>query len=221
MQTDRLDMIIKYVNRRSVADIGTDHAYIPVELSRRNMADVIIATDVRPGPLEAAKRSVERAGVRNVTLRLGSGLSPIAPGECENIIIAGMGAELICTILDEGKACAKAAQLLLLQPMNAQYLLRKYLGENGYDIVGEDIMCEGFKVYNLILAKSGRGFVWNDEFELHLPEYLRKHKNFPALLAKKRREFSKILTGLEKAQEKDEEEIKRYAYLLKRTEELM
>ena len=221
MQTDRLNMIIRHTNGRMIADIGTDHAYIPVQLIKQKKAERVVATDIRPGPLDAAARSIAHAGVSGIELRLGGGLSPIAPHECDNIIIAGMGGELICTILKEGEATAKSASRLLLQPMNSQDMLREYLSKNGFCIAEEDIVCEGFKVYNLIIACAGEGMSFHNEIELHLPEYLKKHHEFPALLRKKQREFSKILSGLERAKDRNEKEIGRYRQLLEETEKLI
>lgn len=221
MQTDRLNMILRHINGENIADIGTDHGYIPVEIVKRSLAKKVIATDIRKGPLEAAARSIAKAGVSGIQLRLGAGLAPIRKGECDNIIIAGMGGELISTILTDDEEKAKSAKLLLLQPMNSQDMLRKYLADNGYGIIEEDIECEGFKVYNLIIAEYGGRVEFKDEFELHLPKYIRGHKNFNALVRKKHREFSKILDGLYKAKKRDEKEINRVAELLLKTEELM
>lgn len=221
MLTKRLNMIISHINGRSVADIGTDHAYIPVQLALGRKAEKIIATDVNKGPLKAAENNVKANGLEGrIELRLGNGLMPVCKGECDTIVIAGMGGELICTILSEGEKIAKSAKTLLLQPMNSQDLLRKFLSENGYEIIDEDITTEGFKVYNLIIAKEGKGTEFRDEFELHLPQYLYNHKKFPKLLAKKKREFEKILSGLNMANEKNSAEIDRYTKLLERVLEL-
>lgn len=217
MRTRRLQMILKHVDAKRIADIGTDHGYIPVELARRSV-EYIIATDVRRGPLEAARRRIEHAGAdKKIELRQGDGLSPLAEGECDNIIIAGMGGELICKILAEGENVARSADRLILQPMNSQDMLRSFLSENGYAIMFEDIACEDFKVYNIIVIKSGEGYRYKDEFDLHLPAYLHRNKRFPALAWKKQREFTKILTGLKNAAERDEEQIARYTQLLERT----
>ncbi|MEE0944088.1 MAG: class I SAM-dependent methyltransferase [Clostridia bacterium] len=221
MLTKRLNMIIAHINGSTVADIGTDHAYIPVQLAIAGKAEKIIATDVNKGPLSAAENNVKANNCEDkVELRLGNGLAPVSEGECDTIVIAGMGGELIVTILTEGEAVAKSADMLLLQPMNSQDLLREFLSKNGYEIIDEDITTEGFKVYNLVIAKAGKGFDYKDEFDLHLPEYLYNHEKFPKLLAKKKREFEKILTGLKKAKEKDLAEIDRYKKLLERVLEL-
>ncbi|MBS7298021.1 MAG: SAM-dependent methyltransferase [Eubacteriales bacterium] len=217
MLTDRLNMIISHIEGRTVADIGTDHAYIPVQLALCGKAERIIATDYNKGPLHSAECNVKANGCEDkIELRLGSGLLPLSEGECDTVIIAGMGGELIRTILEEGEVVAKSAEMLLLQPMNSQDLLRSFLSDSGYEIVSEDITTEGFKVYNLIIAKKGIGYEYKDEFDLHLPEYLYSHEKFPKLLAKKKREFEKILTGLKKAKEKNLAEIDRYTKLLER-----
>ncbi len=221
MQTTRLKMIIEKINASTVCDIGTDHAYIPVQLIKEKRADKVIATDMNKGPLSAARENVNAEGVADrVELRLGDGLSPISEGECDNIIIAGMGGELITAILKNGDKVAKSADKLFLQPMNSQELLREFLLLNGYEILEEDIEVEGFKVYNLIIAKRGKGKKTEDEFLLHLPEYLYQHPKFPKLLAKKKREFTKILSGLKKAREQDSKKIEKYSEFLERISEL-
>lgn len=210
-------MIISHINAKRVADIGTDHAYIPVQLALGKAAEKIIATDLNKGPLDAARGNVKAKGCEKVVeCRLGSGLSPLNVGECDTIVIAGMGGELISSILSEGEAVAKAAKTLLLQPMNSQDLLREFLAGNGYMIENEDLTVEGFKVYNLIIARKGVMPLPADELELHLPKRLYGHRYFGALLAKKKREFNKILSGLKAAKEQNMAEIERYTDLLMR-----
>lgn len=217
MQTKRLNMIISHIDAKRVADIGTDHAYIPVQLALGGAVDKVIATDLNKGPLDAARANIDANGCESVVeCRLGGGLSPIAAGECDTIVIAGMGGELISEILKEGESVAKTADRLLLQPMNSQDTLRRFLLENGYEIIEEDLTVEVFKVYNLIIAQKGMMPCPADEIELHLPERLYNHKYFGQLIAKKKREFSKILSGLEKATERNGKEIKRYKKLLEK-----
>ncbi len=216
MITPRLDMILRHAVGKSFADIGTDHAYIPIELNRSGAR--VIATDIRKGPLLMAKKNAEKYGAE-IELRLGGGLAPIGAGEVECIIIAGMGAEMIEKILKEDRDKAEKSTLLL-QPMNGQDTLRKYLAENNFHIICEDIAVEGHKVYNLIEAKSGGKCEFPDEFSLHLPKYLYEHPLFPELLKKKKREFSKILEGLLQSAKQDAAEICRLKGFLDRIEEL-
>lgn len=221
MYRKRLDMIAENASGRVIADIGTDHAFVPVKLIEKGKCERVIATDLNKGPLDAARRSVEKNGMSDkIELRLGNGLAPIALGECDTVIIAGMGGELLCKILSDGKDIANSTELLILQPMNAQDLLRKYLNENNYTIIDEDITVEGFKVYNLLKVKNGGNRRDIDEFSLHLPEYLYEKPCFKELLAKKKREFTNIKKGLEAADEKDNEKIQKYSGFIERIKEL-
>lgn len=210
MITPRLKCILKYVNKKTVADIGTDHAYIPIRLILDGICDKVIASDIKPGPVGAAKRHVSKYGLSEfIEIRLGEGLKPIEAGEAEQIIIAGMGGEMIMKILEQEPKKAKAAQLIL-QPMNAQYELRRFLHENGYSIVTEDIASEGAKVYNLIVSQGGEQAPFSRDFDYHIPPYLTEHKLFPEFLDKKIREYKKIIAGNEKAAKKDENVINYY-----------
>lgn len=222
MQTKRLDMIVSHVTAKVCADIGTDHAYAAAKLISEGICRKVIATDIRRGPLEAAQRTVEKNDCADkVELRLGAGLSPLVPGECDELVIAGMGGELICTILKDGEEVAASADKLILQPMNSQAQLRRFLTEEGYEILGEDIECEGFKVYNLIIVRKG-GEVrrFDGEFEYEIPPYLYTHEKFGEFLKKKKREFAKILSGLERAEQKDRKRIEKYREFLRKCGEL-
>ena len=141
-----------------------------------------------------------------VELRLGAGLDPIEAGETEDIIIAGMGGEMIIKILSANQKKARAS-LLILQPMNSQYELRKFLYKNDYEIICEDLTTEGFKVYNLMVAKSGKARMPENDIDLHLPKSLYKHKDFSLLLAKKKREFTRIYQGLMASANHNEDEL--------------
>ena len=208
MLTPRLDMVLKNVTTDFVADIGTDHAYIPIELAKKGVR--VVATDVNAGPLRSAEKNV-RKNALSVTLLKGDGLFPIP--FVKEIIIAGMGGELIKKIIKDGfdKACSAR---LLLQPMNSQAELRKFLMENGFSIEKEDLAQEGRKIYNLIVAKKGTCQLPSAEIDLHLPHALYKHPLFPMLLEKKEREFSKQFIGLSKSKKGGSCELKRLEGLL-------
>ncbi len=203
MLTPRLNCIINYVNADTAADIGTDHAYVSIELIRSGRAKHVIASDVRKGPLKAAKGHIEKYGLGDkIETRLGSGLSVLKPGEADTIIIAGMGGELTGEIIRADEAAARASRLVL-QPMNSQYELRKYLLEKGFTIEKEDIECEGHRVYNLLIVKNGYQRPFEKDIDYHLPPKLYEHEKFGALLEKKQREFIKIIKGLEKSENCD------------------
>ena len=116
-----------------LADIGTDHAYLPVWLVQNGVCPAAIAADLRPGPLEAARRHVAAAGLEDrISLRLGDGLAPVFPGEADDIVIAGMGGETIAAILAAADWLADARLRLVLQPMSRAEETRRWLLKNGF-----------------------------------------------------------------------------------------
>ena len=209
MITPRLRAILDRVNTNIAADIGTDHAYIPIRLIRDGKARRVIATDVRKGPAEIARENIKKYSLSDkIEVRLGSGLSVIEKGEADLIIIAGMGGELIRDIIASDEDKARASELIL-QPMNSQYELRKYLVQNGFTIYDEDIAVEGFKVYNIIFVRNGKSAEFESDTDYHIPPYLVKHKNFKRFYEKKKREFEKVVKGLENSAEMDAEDIEK------------
>ena len=214
--TPRLSAIIDKISADVIADIGTDHAYIPIHAVLEKRCSRALASDIRSGPLEIAKKNTEKYGVSDkISLRLGAGLDKIGVGEAEQIIIAGMGGMTITDILRNDTEKAKSAQSLLLQPMNDAHRLRKWLFENGFTIKKEDIAVEGSKVSNIFVCEKGEESA--EEPELHIPSKLFSNENFGIFLDKKIREFSKIVTGIERASVKsdaEEEDLIRYKALL-------
>ena len=122
MITSRLQSIINYAHGKVIADVGTDHAFIPIELICTERAEKVIASDIRRGPLDSAVRNINAAGMSDkIETRLGSGLSVLNSGEADMIIVAGMGGEMIEKIIKEDEGTARASELIL-QPMNSQYV---------------------------------------------------------------------------------------------------
>lgn len=220
MLTPRLKTIYHHVTADKIADIGTDHAYIPIELILSGKIQQAIATDIKTGPLSIAAANIKKYGLSDqIELRLGSGLSPIHAGEVQEIIIAGMGGEMIKQILNADKKTAQSAALIL-QPMNAQYELRKWLQKNEYTIVQEDLALESYKIYNILIVHSGRVPPPEKDIFFHLPESLQNHRHFAAIWAKKHREFQKIRDGLLRSETKEEGLILKYTDLLKELERI-
>lgn len=218
MITPRLKCIIDHTNGAIIADIGTDHAYIPIHLIENGIAEKVIAADVCKGPVEIAKANIEKNGLSDkIEVRLGSGLSVLENNEADTIIIAGMGGQLISEIIDADIEKAKRCSLVL-QPMNAQYELRKYLIKNGFSIVCEDLAVEDFKVYNIMNIQSGMQAEFENDIEYHLPKYLKENKHYRKLYEKKHREFSKVVKGLENSKDVDLEKLEQYRFWLKELE---
>lgn len=137
----------------TLADIGTDHGYIPIYLIQHKRIKRAIAADISAGSLDKARRLIREHGLEEcVETRLGSGLSVLSPGEADIIIIAGMGGVLISDIINEGREAAIAADALILQPMTGQAELRRWLLNNGFDIADEDLAKEDRRIYEVIVA---------------------------------------------------------------------
>ena len=148
---DRLEAVFDIVpNVASIADIGTDHGYLAVELIVRGKAKHVIAGDVHKGPLESAKSYVASRGLSNVIdCRLGDGLQVTQKGELNGAICCGMGGFLMRDIVEEGP---EPLVFYVLQPQNGQAELRQYMVEKGYRIVKEIIMKDMGKLYTAFVA---------------------------------------------------------------------
>lgn len=138
------------------ADVGTDHAYLPVWLILHGVIDKAIASDLRPGPLERARETAEKYSVADrIDFRLCDGLTGLRAGEANAIVIAGMGGETIANILAGAPWTKEKEITLILQPMSSQPDLRLWLSENGYAIEKECIAREGKTLYTIMLVKAG------------------------------------------------------------------
>lgn len=154
LANERFDTIISLVRRGgSVADIGCDHAYVSCSLVEKGISERVYASDVRKGPLQCAKSNVEKFGFQDhITVRLADGLCGIEDFAPDDIIIAGMGGELIADILSKSEYVKKSGIRLILQPMTCSYELRKYLCENGY-IIEKEVLCkDSGRIYECIVC---------------------------------------------------------------------
>lgn len=149
--TPRLSLVSSFVRGGSkVADIGTDHAYLPVWLVNSGVSPSAAASDINEGPLKRARLTASEFNASGkISFCLADGLDGIDPALADDIIIAGMGGELIARIISNCKWIKDKAKHLILQPMTAQEELHKYLYENGFKILKEDVACEkcGRKLY--------------------------------------------------------------------------
>lgn len=148
----RLNVALSLVRQGSrVADIGTDHAHLPVCLIQTGRSPFVIASDVKEGPVLAARRSVEAAGLEDkIDVRLADGLSAVKAGEADDIVIAGMGGETIREILQNAPWIQNERYRFILQPMTRAELLRRYLWETGFDILREIPVCDGRHSYTVM-----------------------------------------------------------------------
>lgn len=147
--SNRLQMVAGLVRPgQRIADIGTDHAYLPVYLLLNNLIPDAYACDLREGPLQNAKQTVERYGVADkVELVLSDGLKALMPGLCHDFVIAGMGGNLIADILAASPWVLDAGNHFVLQPQSHAEDLREYLVNSGFEIIKESVTAEGKHMY--------------------------------------------------------------------------
>ncbi len=148
-----------------IADIGTDHAYIPIYLALKNKIKSALACDVRVGPLENAKNNIKYYKLENIIkTRLSDGLENIDSDEVNEIIIAGMGANIIIKILENCTWKNKHTKRFIIQPMKYEDKLRVYFAQNGYEIKTEEaVVCCG-KVYTVMDVKfTGKPYEVEDK----------------------------------------------------------
>jgi len=141
---------------RPMADVGTDHAYLPVWLLLQRRIPRAIAADIVPGPLDRARQTAARYGVtERVDFRLCDGLARIRPEETDTVVIAGMGGETIAGIL-AAAPWTRRDKTLLLQPMSKGPELRRWLVEHGYVIRREKLVRDRGILYPILLAQGGQ-----------------------------------------------------------------
>ena len=224
--TDRLLKIASLVTEgKRVADIGTDHGYIPVYLLNQGKVPYAILADVNKGPLENARGEVRHNKLLDkVDLRLGSGIEVLEKGEVDEVIIAGMGGILISELLEAKLEVAHSVDKLILQPMQAQNELRKYLLNNGFEILNEVLVKEDFRIYEIIIAKySGKNTEVRDEIYYEVGTKLIENKD-PLLnefIDKKIYMYNSIIKKIEgKSSEGIEKKIKESKSAIEKLENL-
>lgn len=154
--TPRLALIASWVPPGAkLADVGTDHAYLPVWLTLHGRVTSAIASDLRRGPLERARETGRTYGAAGIGFRLGNGLTGIRPEEADTIVIAGMGGENIAAILAAAPWTADGHHTLLLQPQSRAEELRRFLMDHGYAIVREALVEDRGTIYPVIEAGAG------------------------------------------------------------------
>ncbi len=204
----RLKLLADKVSKCEViADIGTDHAYLPIYLIQQGVCKRAIASDVKIGPVKVANKNINLYKMsEHIETRLGSGLDTIGEDEADVIIIAGMGGTLLTELLIANTHKAIKAAALILQPMNDLHVVRKWLFDHKFDIYDEELVAEGTKIYCVISAKYDGKNREYQEFELHIGEKLIEKKD-PLLLAYceiKVRQVDRVLGQLEDMEDNSE-----------------
>ena len=156
--SDRMQKIVSLIEKTDVvADVGTDHGYIPNYLIENDIATLVYATDISADSLEKnIEFSKLRGNSESIISRVGDGLKPIENENVNTVIIAGMGGILISQILEQSIEFARSVQYFILQPMTASYELRDYLYKNAFEIIREEIVEDNDKIYEIICVKNGQ-----------------------------------------------------------------
>lgn len=187
-----------------LADIGTDHAYIPIRLVQEDIIPAAIAMDVNQGPLERAEKNIREHKLEGrIQTRLSNGFASLKSGEADTAVIAGMGGGLTIRILEEGMSVVRTLKECILQPQSEIDKVRAFLLEEGFLFIREDMVEEDGKYYPMMKvsppAADGQdaGDKWN-ETQLRYGKYLLQDKH-PVLRQYLEREIrikKQILTGL-------------------------
>jgi len=179
---------------KPAADIGADHGYLPAYLALKRICPRVIASDRAAGPLAAARALIGSLGLEHlVELRLGEGLSVLAPHEAATVCISGLGGENIRGILSDSPKVWASAERLVLQPQKDAPALRRFLTQNGWRITAEDLVYEGGFYYEMMAAEKGTQELSEKEAEFGPLLLAGRHALLPAFLNEKKERAQELL----------------------------
>ena len=186
-------------------DVGSDHAYLPIELVERGQIEAAIAGEVVDGPYQSALKNVEAHGLKEkIQVRLANGLGAFEEeDQVSAITIAGMGGRLIATILEEGLGKLANVERLILQPNNREDDLRIWLQDHGFQIVAESILEEAGKFYEILVVEAGQMNL--SASDVRFGPFLSKEVS-PVFIKKWQKEAAKLEFALDQIPEKNREE---------------
>jgi len=185
---------------KRLADVGTDHAYIPIYLIQKKQVTKAIAMDIGKGPLQRAKENIQSHGLgEQIETRCSDGVDKLAVGEVDTVVIAGMGGNLVIRIVTAGEDVLKNVSELILQPQSDIGLVRRFLQSNNYQICKEDMVVEDGKYYPMMCVSHGK-MTELSELEYEYGPLLLKMKN-PCLkqfLEREQEQYQEIRKKLQK-----------------------
>ena len=197
----RLDVLLSLLPRGCrLADIGCDHAYIPISAVKQGKSVFAYASDVRKGPLSRAAKNVAEAGLSDkIVLTLADGLDGAEEYRPDTIVIAGMGGELIADILDRAPFVKTDKITLILQSMTCPDELRKYLLSAGFEIERERLAYEDRHIYQILVCRFKDAAQKYTAAELEVGKGHEDGELVPALYKKYIAKYEKIIKGKSKA----------------------
>ncbi|MCI9140109.1 MAG: SAM-dependent methyltransferase [Lachnospiraceae bacterium] len=204
----RLYAIASLVDRGAiVADIGTDHGYLPIYLLEQGICQKAIAMDIRLGPLERARTHIKEHNLSEyIETRLSNGMKELRENEADTVVLAGMGGRLMLDILEAKKENPLLFYAYIMQPQSEVPLVRKCLQDKGYEIRAEKMVEEGGKYYPIIKARKGQ-MNWEREIDFQYGKFLLEEKD-PVLytyLQKQREKVREIERKIKKRGQGSEE----------------
>ena len=206
MISKRLELVASFVPQGTILlDVGSDHAYLPIELVERGQIESAIAGEVVEGPYQSAVKNVEAHGLKEkIQVRLANGLAAFEEADQVSVItIAGMGGRLIARILEEGLEKLGNVQCLILQPNNREDDLRIWLQDHGFEIVAESILEESGKFYEILVVEAGQMKL--SASDVRFGPFLSKEVS-PVFVQKWQKEAEKLEFALGQIPEKNLEE---------------
>ena len=206
MISKRLELVASFVPQGAILlDVGSDHAYLPIELIERGQIESAIAGEVVEGPYQSAVKNVEAHGLKEkIQVRLANGLAAFEEADQVSVItIAGMGGRLIARILEEGLDKLANVERLILQPNNREDDLRIWLQDHGFEIVAENILEEAGKFYEILVVEAGQMKLSSSD--VRFGPFLSKEVS-PVFVQKWQKEAEKLEFALGQIPEKNLEE---------------
>lgn len=198
--SQRLKAVSDYVSNDVVlADVGTDHGYLPIYLIRQKRIQRAIALDVNRGPLERAKAHIQSYGLgHRIETRLSDGVGQVKPGECDCVVIAGMGGALTIRLLEQGTSVFRELREFVLQPQSEIAKVREYLCKNQYCIQKENLVYEDGKYYPILYVVNQRPESYTSlEFLYGKKLIENRHPVLKRFLEKEKQSKEQILAHLE------------------------
>ena len=206
MISKRLELVASFVPQGAILlDVGSDHAYLPIDLVERGQIERAIAGEVVEGPYQSAVKNVEAHGLKEkIQVRLANGLAAFEEADQVSVItIAGMGGRLITRILEEGLDKLANVERLILQPNNREDDLRIWLQDHDFQIVAESILEEAGKFYEILVVEAGQMKL--SASEVRFGPFLSKEVS-PVFVQKWQKEAEKLEFALGQIPEKNLEE---------------
>ena len=204
--SQRLQLIFDMIEEgETMADIGTDHGFLPMALWESGKCRQVILSDVNSGPLEKARENMEKAGIpMEMDMRMGDGLDTILPGEVTTVVIAGMGGVLMTEILGADMEKTRSFGKIILQPRNGQDKLRYWLAAHGFRIEKERLVMEKGNICEILLVIPNQNTVPTDllpqghnYYRMPDPQKVPDHELMIMLLHKMIRKEEKIIHNID------------------------